>query len=91
MKANCPRLLRCGIETAKSSVAATVGVGAVVGVCVGEGVLVDTAVCVTTIVGMGVWLGWVVAVGAAAKGVGSLVWQAASTAVPNPRINNNFA
>ncbi|MCC6603271.1 MAG: hypothetical protein IT327_08680 [Anaerolineae bacterium] len=54
-------------------------------------VAVPAAVSVTAIVGVGVWLGWVVAVGAATKGVGSLVWQAASTAVPSPTIINNFA
>ncbi|MBK8901989.1 MAG: hypothetical protein IPM53_12450 [Anaerolineaceae bacterium] len=55
-------------------------------------VAVGTAVSVAAIVGVGVWLGWVVA--KAASGVGwnvLLVWQAASTAVPSPTINNNFA
>ena len=40
--------------------------------------------------GVGVWLGWLVVV-TATRGVGLLVWQAVSTAVPNPTINNIFA
>ncbi|MCB8979995.1 MAG: hypothetical protein H6657_21505 [Ardenticatenaceae bacterium] len=51
-------------------------------------VAVGTAVSVATIVGVGMWLV------TTANGVGvagSLGWQAVSTAVPNPTINNIFA